>query len=50
MGDQLNNLRQGYHTLERRVISALRTQLGDRPRLVELNGQALALAAAAEQV
>ena len=33
MSDQLNNIRAAYRVLENRVVSALRTQLGDQPRL-----------------
>ena len=48
MSDQLNNIRAAYRVLENRVVSALRTQLGDQLRLAA--AQALALASAAEQV
>jgi hypothetical protein len=50
MSDQLNNIRAAYRVLENRVISALRTQLGDQLRLAAVTAQALALASAAEQV
>jgi hypothetical protein len=50
MGDQLNNIRAAYRVLENRVVSALRTQLGDQLRLAAVTVQALALASAAEQV
>jgi len=33
MSDQLNNIRAAYRVLENRVVSALRTQLGDQLRL-----------------
>ncbi len=46
----LNNLRTAYAELLRRVNTALRTQVGDAPRLREVRAQALALRAAAEQV
>jgi hypothetical protein len=50
MSDQLNNIRAAYRVLENRVVSALRTQLGDQLRLAAVTAQALALASAAEQV
>ena len=50
MSEQLNNIRAAYNVLESRVISALRTQLGDQPRLAAVTEQALALSSAAEQV
>jgi hypothetical protein len=50
MSDQLNNIRAAYRVLENRVVSALRTQLGDQLRLATVTAQALALASAAEQV
>jgi hypothetical protein len=50
MSDQLSNIRAAYRVLENRVVSALRTQLGDQLRLAAVTAQALALASAAEQV
>jgi len=50
MSNQLNNIRAAYCVLENRVVSALRTQLGDQLRLAAVTAQALALASAAEQV
>jgi hypothetical protein len=50
MAQPLDNLRAAYHELERRVITALRTQLGDAGRLGEIRGQVLQLLGAAEQV
>ncbi|KAJ7246076.1 hypothetical protein C8J57DRAFT_1006907, partial [Mycena rebaudengoi] len=47
--DRLNNLRLAYHTFHERVLTALRTMLGDTPRLNALRDQGLSLAAAAEQ-
>ncbi|KIM72386.1 hypothetical protein PILCRDRAFT_16180 [Piloderma croceum F 1598] len=50
MSDQLSNIRAAYRVLENRVVSALRTQLGDQLRLAAVTAQALALASAAEQM
>ena len=50
MSDQLNNIQAAYRVLENRVVSALRTQLGDQLHLAAVTAQALALASAAEQV
>lgn len=46
----VNNLRSAYAELLRRVNVALRTQVGDAPRLRAVRAQALALRAAAEEV
>lgn len=45
-----DNIRAAYHTLNGRVTTALRTQLGDAIRLQETRTQALALLEAAEHV
>ncbi|KAJ7246467.1 hypothetical protein C8J57DRAFT_1523597 [Mycena rebaudengoi] len=47
--DRLNNLHLAYHTYHEHVLLALRTMLGDTPRLNALRDQGLSLAAAAEQ-
>ncbi|KAI0701775.1 hypothetical protein C8Q76DRAFT_825493 [Earliella scabrosa] len=49
MADPLNNIRGAYAELDRRVHRALRTQVGDAPRLREVRSQALSLWAAANQ-
>lgn len=50
MSKQLHNIQAASRVLETRVLSALRTQLGDQPRLAAVTKQALALSSAAEQV
>jgi hypothetical protein len=50
MSEQLNNIQAAYNVLKSQVISALRTQLEDQPRLAAVTEQALALASAAKQV
>lgn len=50
MAEQLNNIRMAYQTLQERVSTALRTQMGDTYRLGLSKSDALALLQAAEQV
>lgn len=39
----VDNIRAAYHLLEERVVTALRTQLGDAARLANVRSQALSL-------
>ena len=50
MADPLNNIWAAYHALQDLVVTALRTQIGDAPRLKIARDQVTALSVAAEQV
>lgn len=50
MTEPLNNIRSAYHVLHERVLTSLRTQIGDPIRLGHVRDQAISLTQAAEQV